>query len=936
MSRLTTIIIALLCSIELHAQFVVKHYGVDEGLPQTQVTAITEDAVGNLWLTTLGGGVTRFDGNTFNTYTTNEGLLHDFATDVIVRDGKVYIGSQKGVSVYDGINFTDHLVDQTGITSRLFFSGDTLLMIKPDYTVVTVDSSIARKKRSWTIIKAVATDVQHATLLVEEKGERKLVVYGSNGFRTMNVTGSFEQLLTSWSDNGKTFISTEKGVYTIDDGLKLYYATELPILGIDHITGHYFARKDKGVIAFSPDKKQEQVLIPETGIRCYFMDSQGHFWIGTNNGLFEIYAAPFQRIPQSDNVTGAPAEIAMSVERLDNKIYVGTMSKTMQVYNNEVLESEIEMPGILHTIHPHDGRLWLGTTGSLGWLTTGKSIQWVIKNVGAVVLGMDFDKSGKAMLATDEGMMLFDGKETLTRLDTTQVKFAWAVEYDKQKDLFYVGSQTGLYSLKDNVFTQMLSRDITVSSIEQQDDGTLLVGTIGKGVGLMKDGNITWIDRSKGLPSNTIFFATNFKNSIWVGTEKGISQATVNDNVVNVYNYNKREGLRYSEANLKAFTKTEDDLWVGLIGGVYHMKYPIAPGKKPLHVERVEVRSSDSLRRNIDVVDGQPVSLELDPNENYIAFYFNKVDRFLSKHYRYSYFLDGYDDIWSDMGSARVAVFNKLPPGKYTLKVVATDPTGDITYDDVKVDLVIHPKFYQTTFFKAASVGVGVIVLVLIVFGYNRYKISRQMRLLAIKENEKALLRKEISRDFHDELGNQAARMLSYIGLLRLKNNLDTNVYDSLNSYAQGILNGTRDFVWALDPLNDNLSNIIVHLKDFGEKLFNEKNVTFRFNGSLEENISLPMGNGRQINLIFKEAMTNAYKHASSTEVQFSVETNPDEIIISLRDFGVGVPMETVKRSERGLSNMQVRAKRIAGQISIGTADGGGTLVLFRMRRPGA
>jgi len=931
MPKITGIILALLCITDLHAQFIVRQYGVDEGLPQTQVSSITEDAVGNLWLTTLGGGVTRFDGNTFNTYTTNEGLLHDFTTDVIVRDGKAYIGSQKGVSVYDGISFRDYPIDQTGITSKLFFSGDTLLMLKPDFTVVAVQPSIARKKQPWNILAVVTTHPYYALLLVETNGEEKLVIFGPDGFRVLNVSGKFNKLFASWSSKDKTFISTDKGIFTIGEDITLYQQTSLRVLAIDSVTGRYIARQGRAIVAFTPDDNKVITLIPEVDMRTNFMDSQGHFWIGANNGLFEIYPAPFQRIPQGSEGTGDPGDVALSIARMDNKFYVGTLNKTLKVYNNDVLESELSVPNHLHTIQPHSNGLWLGTT-SLGWISPGKPIEWVIPKMGGVVLGIDFDKNGNGLIATDEGMHSFDGKSAV-KLDTTSVKFAWCVKYDQQKDVFYIGTQHGLYTFKDNTFKLLLSNELTISSIDLLDDGSVLIGTFGNGVAIMRTDNVTWINRNKGLPSNTVYFATSFKGNIWVGTEKGISQVNPTDHVI--YNYNSREGLNYAEANLNAYVKADDQLWVGLVGGLFHLNYSIEPSSKPLHVERVEISSSDSLKRNIDVIDGQPVSLELDPNENYIAFYLNKVDRLLSPHYRFRYFLDGYDEIWSDMGSARVAVFNKLPPGKYTLKVVATDPSGTRTYDNIKVELIIHPKFYQTVFFRVAAVLGIVALIVLIVFGYNRYKMTQEARLIQIRENEKSLLRKEISRDFHDELGNQAARLISYLGLLRINKGIDSKIYDSLNAYAQGILNGTKDFVWALDPVNDNLSNIMVHLKDFGERLFNEKNMVFRFQGNLEERVSLPMGYGRQINLIFKEAMTNAYKHSMAGEVAFSVKTTRDEIIISLHDFGVGVPAQAVVASERGLSNMQLRAKRLGGNLSISKAGEGGTLVAFRMSRPG-
>ena len=45
----------------------VKHYGVDQGLPQSTVWDILQDDFGFLWVSTADG-LCRFDGYTFNTY----------------------------------------------------------------------------------------------------------------------------------------------------------------------------------------------------------------------------------------------------------------------------------------------------------------------------------------------------------------------------------------------------------------------------------------------------------------------------------------------------------------------------------------------------------------------------------------------------------------------------------------------------------------------------------------------------------------------------------------------------------------------------------------------------------------------------------------------------------------------------------------------------
>ena len=57
------------------------------------------------------------------------------------------------------------------------------------------------------------------------------------------------------------------------------------------------------------------------------------------------------------------------------------------------------------------------------------------------------------------------------------------------------------------------------------------------------------------------------------------------------------------------------------------------------------------------------------------------------------------------------------------------------------------------------------------------------------------------------------------------------------------------------------------------KKLFEEKNINFRAFNEIKEPIKLPYGFCRQANLIFKEAMTNAFKYSEAQKRVLNPET---------------------------------------------------------------
>ena len=78
-----------------------ENYTTSNGLAGNQVNAITADSDGNLWIGT-NNGVSKFDGTNFTTYRTAQGLIDNYVTSIIeFEPGVMVFGTDGGLSVLD-------------------------------------------------------------------------------------------------------------------------------------------------------------------------------------------------------------------------------------------------------------------------------------------------------------------------------------------------------------------------------------------------------------------------------------------------------------------------------------------------------------------------------------------------------------------------------------------------------------------------------------------------------------------------------------------------------------------------------------------------------------------------------------------------------------------------------------------------------------------
>ena len=165
--------------------------------------------------------------------------------------------------------------------------------------------------------------------------------------------------------------------------------------------------------------------------------------------------------------------------------------------------------------------------------------------------------------------------------------------------------------------------------------------------------------------------------------------------------------------------------------------------------------------------------------------------------------------------------------------------------------------FWRTWWFTSLFIIVGLITIYLVHLFWVQHKIRRALEIEKIRAEESERVRKQTAIDFHDELGHRLTRISLLTEIVKRKlGDSHSEILPLLRKISENsiqLYDGTKDFIWAIDPQNDSLYELLVRLKDFGDEIFTDTNIDFLVKGiSTElEHTSLSTDMKRHLTLIF-------------------------------------------------------------------------------------
>lgn len=972
MGKVLTVVLMVLVAGASFAQKVTPYslynYSPVNGLPQSQVHAIIEDANGYLWIGTEGGGLARFDGREFKVYTTLDGLLTNLINGLYIDNkSNLWVLHPQGLSKFDGMKFTRYQTPgapqnfQNGLRS-IGMLNDTLFVLSMTgrWTKIYNDSIYY-----WSKVDEQVPDVYwlhqaphgqlisvtpEGTICVRDQQEKYCLQFTpkKQGFR-FNIfnhgdevwfKSGYETYRINFSERKIEETHTEIGRYVLyyDEAENVYWTRNRNTLFREQSDGSRIIKTD--------------TVLKNTDAWTVLPDAEGNMWIATNGrGVFKYFGQDFTNVG-SDNLRVAMAILVDS----EKNMWVGSLSTGLWRIKDGKLKSYSDH-SIVSVREAPDKTIWAGSSGGLGKYDREKDkFTWFTVKHGLssmTVMNITPDNKGGLWIGTHDGLNYFDGRifRNYFTQDGLSSNTIWSTHFSSYYGALFVGTEMGINKIKDGKIDRLNVPGIyntSVCTINAYRDSLLVAGVGGLGVMIIdpRKGKLKTITTRDGLASDFIYFAApDDEGVLWIGSEKGITRVRLNEHleVMENLHYDNVNGLIGMETNQNAFYFDGKEKYFGLIDGLY--KYN--------HIDRRNKRSFDLHLTDVDLFYGvdSPVNYSdslmglfkipyrplLPPDKNHITFHFNRVDKLFPKSVKFRYYLENFDKTWSQPSSMNQATYSNLPPGDYVFRVMATDNKGSWDTEQIAYAFTILTPFYKRASFIAAMVILLAGSITLIAYLRIRQRVRLVIETERIRIREQENVRKEIARDFHDEMGNQLTRIINYISLMKLngKNgNGHPDLYSKVEESAKYLYTGTRDFIWSIDPGNDELTRLFLHIRDFGEKLFEEKGICFRAFDEVKEKVKLPPGFSREANLIFKEAMTNSFKYSDAKNVTLTLRHNDESFEMSLEDDGVGFVIPETTKSN-GIKNISERADKIGSVLRITSIKDKGTKISlnFNLKR---
>ena len=620
----------------------------EDGLPSNTVRNIVQDRQGFIWLGT-DKGLCRYDGVQVRVFRIPENGIDQFVMSLTTEGDSLLLSTARGVFSFSPR--TERFRRLEGMKGHQTGRGDRLQTHDGRLWVGTWEEGLmlmADNKAPQQILSPVRDGVGHHIHKLFEYDQRYVLI------------GCDEGLVAYDMQTGQTALwDTPKFVYSIER---------------DHEGGLWLGTFYDGV-CYLNDVLDRFERVPGHVISRFCEDGSGRLWIASDDaGLSCIvdgaeHDYPGRAVMAHENVH--------ALQQDGDYLWVGTYAGGVyRLSGNGAIRHYTTDDGLRdnssYVIYRDRQQLWVATMTGLCRYDGASDRFELVKELAGVAVSMTTDRQGRLWIATQGGgLYRYDGKtwkqyqhsNDATSLDDTELNCVFAA----RDGHLWVATESGLclYRPESDNFRRVF--DGRVSSIVESADG-----------------NELWLATEKGV--------LRFRGaSSLMNNEQGIMDHSM---------FTREDGLVGMQFQPDAgFRDSRGYIYFGTAGG-YSRFLPANIHTNKL-LPKVYITGLEVFNQTVTVGDELMAEalpyggkLELSYSDRMFSLRYAALSYVSPSKNQYAYRLDGFDRDWNYVGSQTKATYTNLPPGSYTFRVKATNNDGQWSEQEATVSIVISPPFW--------------------------------------------------------------------------------------------------------------------------------------------------------------------------------------------------------------------------------------------------
>jgi ligand-binding sensor domain-containing protein len=488
-----------------------------DSLPLNNITRITEDNDGQIWMSTRGAGLVFYNSmtNSFKKFYAdpndkNTPYSNDILTLFCDSSGMIWLGYSNGFSRFNpkDQSFHHYISGSDGIP----YTGEIGSFAQTSDGIIWAATQLSGLLRIEPSTGAIST-------YSHEEGKEATL-----------VPGRLSNLIADRNDD--LWITSE------NSGISRYSPGE------DLVRNYINSEEDPSSLS---SNITSDIL----------EDNEGRIWVATNNGLNRFIAETDSFIGYNSLNTGLHEDLIVSIyQTREGKFWVGTQSGLVSGMKTDFQKFDrsrgnLSNDSVNAFAESTDGSLWVGTDDGLNRLRPENTeFDWI-------------NESTEPAISDPRVMSLYTDKNTV-----------WAGTYDQGLN------KIDLTSGKTTVYRHSALRELSIgangiTSILRLSTGELLIGTYGGGLSIYQENDNTFLNLKNDATDATTISNNRvlaiFEDSlgfVWIGTELGLNQFNMDTLTFDRYFSDRDNENSFSSDVPWCFYEDKNGtLWIGTAGG---------------------------------------------------------------------------------------------------------------------------------------------------------------------------------------------------------------------------------------------------------------------------------------------------------------------------------------------------------------------------------